>query len=92
MDSKHTTIAETISARYGNDGTRWFDADGIYLEDALRAAGARESYSARHDASRWALPDGSIITTSGGGWDYGYADCFCWRGAGHTPGHGADGR
>lgn len=78
-----TTIAETISHRYGDDGARWHDADGIYLEDALRAIGGREVYSPEHSASRWTLPDGSVITTAGGGWDYGYPDCWCWQGAGH---------
>lgn len=79
-----TTLAALISARYHDDGQRWHDADGVYMEDALRVAGARHERSDEHDSDRWTLPDGSIITIAGGGWDYGYAECWCWQDGGHT--------
>jgi hypothetical protein len=80
-----STMAETISARYGDDGQRWTDADGVGLEPALRAAQARpELRPGTSDVTRWTLPDGSVITAAGDGWDYGYPACWCWRGAGHV--------
>lgn len=78
------THAEQIAERYHNDGQCW-TVDGIRLEDALREAGARPVGDGA-DTTRWTLPDGSVITTAGGGWDFGYHDCFCWRGAGHAEG------
>ena len=79
------TLAETISRRYySDDGQVWRDADGVALEDALETAGAMRERSNEHSAERYTLPDGSVITMQGGGWDYGYPDCWCWQGAGHT--------
>ncbi len=81
----NTTMAEQISARYDDDGQCWTDAQGIHLEAALRDAFARaELRPGTTDVTRWTLGDGSVITTAGDGWDYGYPDCWCWRGAGHA--------
>jgi hypothetical protein len=35
------------------------------------------------DEWRAIFPDGSVITASGGAWDIGYPECWCWQGNGH---------
>jgi hypothetical protein len=75
--------AQEISARYHDDSERWRDAEGVDIADALVAAGARRDSGRGNQAFRYTLPDGSAITLAGDGWDIGYVDCFCWRGAGH---------
>lgn len=76
------TKAQEISKRYSDDGQIWRDANEVYLETACREADASE---AEHNTGRrFTFSDGSVITTSGGGWDFGYAECFCWAGVGHT--------
>jgi len=85
--SETRTQAETMAARYGGDGRQWQDADGIELEDALRAAGADETASDTDDhITRYELPDGSAIVVFGEAWDIGFSSpaiCTCCVGVGH---------
>lgn len=79
------TTAQTIAARFGGDGQCWEDGSGRHISDVC----GDETRSERHDGhemDRFVFEDGSAITLAGGAWDFGYADCWCWRGAGHTDG------
>ena len=79
MDTAHE-----VGARYGDDGQRWEDADGVLLGDACLEAGAQPRVNeANSSLIRFTFSDGSALTIAGGGWDYGYADCWCWDGTGH---------
>lgn len=83
------TKANLMSARYGDDGLRSVDADGIGIEDALEDAGATRDYSQERDAIRYSFDDGSSIVVAGGSWDLGHpSGCHCWEGAPgeHEPG------
>jgi len=77
------TVAQQISARYGDDGQIWNDRDGVHIEDACRAAHGRRDRNDNRDCTRYTFSDGSVLTLAGGGWDYGYSECYCWLGAGH---------
>lgn len=94
------TQAERVSALYNNDGQVWEARAAGQIEDVAVEPGQnmgdvlvmlnalaewRDGYRTG-DTVRYTLPDGSVITESGGAWDYGYPDCFCWQGAGHTAG------
>lgn len=76
------TTAQKISAMFYNDGQRFKTKYGKSLFAACRERGTWPDTDG--DAERWAFPDGSVITIAGEGWDLGYPDCFCWRGAGHA--------
>lgn len=76
------TAAQVISARFGDDGQRWTDAEGVHIEDVCAAEGDRVRNDER-DCTRYVFGDGSAITIAGGGWDLGYAECSCWQGEGH---------
>jgi hypothetical protein len=73
------TQADTIAARYGNDGREWIDANGVELEECLVSLGARCEWRDGHgtDVRRYTLADGSAILLAGDCWDVGYADCWC---------------
>lgn len=75
--------AAAIARRYNDDGLSWKDADGVELHDACKGAGA--TIDEQGGDVRYTFADGSVLTAAEGGWDLGYTDCFCWRGAGHTP-------
>lgn len=78
------TQADQIAARYQDDGQVFRDAEGIELTEALRKAGASvDRRDGSGDVVRYTLPDRSVITVAGDAWDLGYADCYCWQGAGH---------
>jgi hypothetical protein len=77
-------LAKRLSARFRDDGQRFRDDSGVNIEDALREMGARLDRDDASDSNRWTLADGSVVTVSGGGWDLGYAGCFCWQGEGHA--------
>jgi hypothetical protein len=91
MDRGMTTQAQQIAAMYDHDGQRWYideGEDGVdiietYIEDMCKRHGARRCPGGA-DVTRWDFADGSCLTMAGGGWDFGYRDCFCWQGVGHT--------
>lgn len=76
------TQAELISVQFGDDGLCFTNNVGTPLALICNELAADRSESG--DAIRWTFPDGSVITAVGGGWDFGYDDCFCYRGAGHN--------
>jgi hypothetical protein len=77
------TTAEKIAELFGDDGQCWetesgetfFDACERHLPDVSRP----EPGVIRHT-----FDDGSVLTAAGAAWDFGYSDCYCWQGAGHT--------
>ena len=82
--------AEKISEIMGNDGQTWETPDGLTLVEVIESRGGRRDYTNRRrrhstdDTTCYDLPDGSVITVAGGGWDLGYPECTCWRGTGHA--------
>lgn len=81
--SQLETLAAQIAARLGDDGQNFEAEDGRRLDDIARAAGANEEREA--EFIRYTFRDGSAITVQAGvAWDLGYADCYCWQGAGHS--------
>ena len=76
------TIAETIAAAMGDDGTAWHTADGRRFDDLLAPwSYTFERHPHRPDVYRYVFPDGSVITTAGDAWDLGFPTCWCWQGA-----------
>ncbi len=74
--------AERISEQFGGDGQHFTDNAGRALETVCDAANilGRDTDG---ESIRWIFPDGSVITATDDGWDFGYSDCFCWQGGGH---------
>lgn len=83
----HDTTAEQIAARFHGDGQCWTDDNGKEFDaecsDACVRCEWRDGFKVG-DTYRYEFVDGSVITVAGDGWDFGYPDCYCWRGAGHT--------
>jgi len=61
------TTAQTLSARYDDDGQKWTDRDGVDLVDALDDASQRQYQRPAGDLYRFA--DGSWVVVMHGGWD-----------------------
>ncbi|MFN7132393.1 MAG: hypothetical protein ACK4N5_09930 [Myxococcales bacterium] len=78
-----TTAAQQVAARLGDDGMSFRTADGQSLRELADAHGARVQHGT-DSSERYVFPDGSVITAVGGGWDFGFSDCWCWQGAGHN--------
>jgi hypothetical protein len=77
------TSAEAIARQLDGDGTRW-TCDLGWLDDLVRMFGGTvQPRPDRGDVWRAIFPDGSVITASGGAWDLGYPECWCWQGNGH---------
>jgi hypothetical protein len=78
------TSAEDIARLLDNDGTRW-TCDMGTLDDLVRTFGGIVQHRSGRSSDEWraVFPDGSVITASGGAWDIGYAECWCWQGNGH---------
>jgi hypothetical protein len=85
------TAADAVARQLGHDGTRWRTDDGYTIDDLVRAFGGtiehhpgRDRDLGRYgDVWRAIFPDGSVITASGGAWDIGFPECWCWQGNGH---------
>ena len=77
------TIAQLISDQFGNDGQRWIDDAGIELAVVCEQAGGEADQNWDRELTRYTFQDGSAITIESGGWDLGYAECFCRVGEGH---------
>lgn len=82
------TIAEQISALLDDDGQRWTARDGRDFDQLVADHGGattewRDGWHTG-DTYRLVFRDGSIITVAGDAWDFGFADCWCWEGAGHN--------
>lgn len=80
---QNVTTAQKISALLRDDGQVWKSVDGTSLHDLCGQAGGRKSSNDERGLERYAFADSSAITIAGGGWDLGYADCWCWQGVGH---------
>lgn len=78
-----TTIAEQISARFGDDGLNFRDREGWDLLCVLTQEKMTHVFNPGREAIRYIFADESVITVSGHAWDLGYLDCSCWQGAGH---------
>lgn len=88
-----TSLAAEIAALCGDDGLQWrtiregtIDFQpvpvGTPLPELLDAWSAE--CERQGDKTRWTFSDGSIITTAGDAWDFGFPSCYCWEGAGHN--------
>ena len=84
VTSQAADTAHEVGARYGDDGQRFEDADGVWISDACETSGVQVDQNWGREMTRYTFDDGSVITVAGGGWDYGYADCWCWDGTGHS--------
>ena len=82
-----TTTAEYISKLLNDDGQNFTAATGTSFKDLTLNAGAladwRDGYQIG-EVIRYTFPDGSVILEAGAAWDFGYPDCYCWKGEGHT--------
>lgn len=79
------TQAQIISGLLSDDGQCWESADGVNLADLCKSHGARVERHEQDDSKlRYVFPDDSVITVLGDGWDYGFADCWCWAEVGHN--------
>ena len=61
------TTAQTISARYNDDGQVWTDSDGVDLVDTLDDSCQRKYRRPAGDLYRFT--DGSWVVVMHGGWD-----------------------
>lgn len=89
------TIAERIAGQF-SDGASWVTEDGVEWDsivmfnlpdmamDATLRAFTNADSPIGDAPRRYTFVDGSVLTTSGGCWDLGYPECFCWQGVGHT--------
>jgi len=79
------TAAEAIARQLDDDGTRWRTEDGYTIDDLVRAFGGTVQHRSGRSSDEWRaiFPDGSVITASGGAWDLGFPECWCWQGNGH---------
>jgi hypothetical protein len=79
------TSAEDIARQMGHDGTRWRTDDGRTLDGLVQTFGGTVQHRPGRSSDEWRaiFPDGSAITASGGAWDIGYPECWCWQGNGH---------
>lgn len=81
------TQAEKFAKLFNDDGQCWETKEGIGFDEMMEKFKIREEWKHGHRAGmvvRHVFPDGSVITSSGGAWDFGYEKCFCWVGGGHT--------
>lgn len=88
------TQAQTVAAIFGDDGQCWHideGEDGVdiiqtSIDEMCERHGARREWRYGHgtDTYRWVWADGSVLTMAGAAWDFGYQDCWCWDGTGHT--------
>ena len=78
--SNNLTIAQSISARFDDDGQNWIDFAGVELEDVLDELTRRES-DRLGEKARWELADGSAIVIAGDGWDIEGSTPFSWLSA-----------
>lgn len=78
------TSAEHI-ARLLDYGTCWTADDGRTMDDLVRQFRGTIQHRPGRSSDEWraTFPDGSAITASGGAWDIGYPECWCWQGNGH---------
>ena len=80
------TTAERISEMFGDDGQVFEIPVGEGLHRTLDSVSvdAMAHVDWKHglatDTYRYTYPDCSVITVAGDGWDFGYPDCFCWKG------------
>ena len=80
------TAAELIAAALGHDGQRWETPDGLTLDELIDLLGGRIEHHPEFPAVelyRAVFADSSALTVGIGGWDIGYASCWCWQGNGH---------
>lgn len=82
------TTADTISARFGDDGQKFTNAAGERLSYVCDEVAVDVHRNDERDATRYQFADGSAIIIAGDGWDLGIAGatCHCWAGAGHAGG------
>lgn len=78
------TSAEHIAHLLGDDGQCWTCDLGTMGDLVTKFDGTVQPRPDRpSDEWRAIFPDGSVITASGGAWDIGYPECWCWQGNGH---------
>ena len=61
--------ANALAVRYGDDGPRRTDADGIHIHEAAGMLGLGAEMYADQEAVVYEVPDGSAIAVTPGGWD-----------------------
>lgn len=83
------TVAEEVAAIFNSDGTIFEDSEGRTLDEVAEAYSGERS-RVRDGHYRWVFPDGSILAVNGVAWDFGFADCWCFAGNGHTCGGSND--
>jgi hypothetical protein len=80
------TAAELIAAALGHDGTCWATPSGVVLDDLIDLHGGRIDHHPEFpsvELYRAVFTDDSALVVGVGGWDIGYAGCWCWAGNGH---------
>lgn len=86
--AQQDTVAETVAVLLGYDGRNFTSVDGRELREVAGDYASTIDYEKEGVcgyATRYHFHDGSIITSCGSGWDFGYENCWCWAGAGHRP-------
>jgi len=70
-DNPNASDSQAIADRFGNDGMRWADDDGVHLIDVLRKDGAREDkyQSGTSFHYVYTMPDSSCILVTDNWWD-----------------------
>ncbi len=81
------TTAEKIASLLHDDGQVWESDEGFLFTEMVEENGAHAEWRDGYrigEVVRYTFPDSSVITEAGAAWDFGYPDCFCWQGVGHT--------
>ncbi len=81
------TTAQKIAEQLHDDGQVWETDGGITFGRLVAEESSRADWRDGYrtgEVVRYTFLDGSVITEAGAAWDFGYLDCFCWQGVGHT--------
>ncbi len=82
---KKPTIAETIGELFDNDGSCFINNDGQELDDICSDILSRKERNQKDEGMyKYIFSDTSVIVIVNSFWDYGYKNCFCCQGEGHT--------
>jgi hypothetical protein len=74
------TTADKIANEFNNDG-QVFDGPNGSFDSVCEGEASEVDQNWGRETTRYTFKDGSVLTASGGGWDFGYPDCHCWRGS-----------
>ena len=84
MTTIQITLDELLAALVTMTGTTWTLPNGESLSEALASHADEIVRGAGRNSDKRRSRIGEVwVTEAGEAWDFGFADCWCWEGAGH---------